>query len=288
MAKITAYKGHDKDFKCRGFQYEVGKEYEEDEASICNSGFHACENPIDVFGYYAPADGRYSEVELDANNETDDDSKRVGKKIKIKSEIGINGIVDAFLKFTFEKIDFLEKAATNTGCRSAATNTGYQSAATNIGNQSAATNTGNRSAATNTGDQSAATNTGNRSAATNTGDRSAATNTGYRSAATNTGDRSAATNTGYQSAATNTGSRSAATNTGSQSAATVEGKYSVACALGIRSKARANKGSAIVVAERNDNGDLLEIKAAIVDGVLLKENTFYLLVNGELVEEKEV
>ncbi|MHB8871610.1 MAG: DUF7666 domain-containing protein, partial [Candidatus Doudnabacteria bacterium] len=96
---------------------------------------------------------------------------------------------------------------------------------------------------------------------------------------------SAATNTGYQSAATNTGNQSAATNTGNQSAATNTGNNSVAIACGYKSKARAAKGSAIVVCERDDDYNLVAIKAAIIDGVVLKENTFYFLVNGEFVEE---
>ena len=61
---MKAYKGFDKDLKCRGFQYEIGKEYEEPKADLCACGFHACENPIDVFGYYHPADSRYCEVEI--------------------------------------------------------------------------------------------------------------------------------------------------------------------------------------------------------------------------------
>ncbi len=234
---MKCYKGFDKDLKCRGFQYEIGKEYEENAADICHKGFHACENPMDVFGYYNPADSRYCEVDLDTNEQTEKDSKRVGKKIKIETEIGLSGLIQAGVKFILEKVDFKSAKESNTGYQSAATNTGYQSAATNTGNQSAAMNTGNRSAATNTGYQSAATNTGNQSAATNTGNQSAATNTGNQSAATNTGNRSAATNTGNRSAATNTGDRSAATNTGNWSAATNTGYQSAATNTGNRSAA---------------------------------------------------
>ncbi|MDJ6402879.1 hypothetical protein LEJ92_15245 [Salmonella enterica] len=184
-------------------------------------------------------------------------------------------------------------AATNTGNRSAATNTGNCSAATNTGYCSAATNTGYRSAATNTGDWSAATNTGNRSAATNTGNCSAATNTGDCSAATNTGDWSAATNTGNQSAATNTGNRSAATNTGDCSAATntgdwsaaeVSGSQSVAAAFGIEGKARASEGGAIVLCYRDEDGELIHIRASKVGENGIMPNTWYQLnEDGEFV-----
>ncbi|EBU7343312.1 DUF7666 domain-containing protein [Salmonella enterica] len=178
-----------------------------------------------------------------------------------------------------------QSAATNTGDWSAATNTGYQSAAINTGDWSAATNTGNQSAATNTGDQSAATNTGNRSAATNTGNRSAATNTGYLSAATNTGYQSAATNTGNRSAATNTGYQSAATNTGDWSAAEVSGSQSVAASLGIEGKARASEGGAIVLCYRDEDGELIHIRASKVGENGIMPNTWYQLdKDGEFVE----
>ena len=166
---MKCYKGFDKDLKCRGFQYEIGKEYEENAADIRHKGFHACENPMDVFGYYNPADSRYCEVDLDANEQTEDDSKRVGKKIKIETEIGLSGLIQAGVKFILEKVDFKSAKESNTGDRSAATNTGDWSAATNTGNRSAATNTGDRSAATNTGDRSAATVGGAESIAVVTG-----------------------------------------------------------------------------------------------------------------------
>ena len=311
---MKCFKGFDKDLKCRDFQYEIGKEYTEEKADICNCGFHACKFPMDVFGYYSPSDSRYCEVDLEANNQLSNDSKRVGKKISVKAEIGIAGIIKAGVEYIKEQVNWEDdkatntgnySAATNTGYHSAATNTGYQSAATNTGDQSAATNTGNRSAATNTGYQSAATNTGDRSAATNTGDQSAATNTGNRSAATNTGDQSAATNTGDQSAATNTGNRSAATNTGYQSAATntgnysaatntgyhsaaiVEGKESIALATGINSKAKGKIGCFIVLAEWkeiNYEYHIVDVKSAKVDGENIKEDTFYMLKDGKFVE----
>ena len=181
---MKAYKGFDKDLKCRGFQYEIGKEYKEDDAKLCESGFHACLNPLDVWSYYPPAESRFCEVELDnAVEEKGDDSKVCGKSIKVGAEIGIKEIVDAFVKFTFEKIDWVDAKTTNTGDQSASTNTGHYSVATNTGYRSAATNTGYQSASTNTGYRSASTNTGNRSAATVEGKESVAIATGTESKA---------------------------------------------------------------------------------------------------------
>ena len=180
---MLCYKGFDKDLKCRDFQYETGKKYSEESAEICEKGFHACEFPLDVFGYYAPSDSRYCEVDLDANDQKSDDSKRVGKSISIKAEIGIAGIVKAGVEYIKNQVDWNNDKKTNTGDRSAATNTGDCSAATNTGYRSAATNTGYRSAATNTGDCSAATNTGDCSAATVEGKESVAMAIGYSSKA---------------------------------------------------------------------------------------------------------
>ena len=284
---MIVYKGTDKDMKCRGFQFDLGKEYVEEEAKLCEKGFHGCEYPLDVFAHYAPADSRFFVADLDGvtEEEAEGDSKRSGTKIKLRAEIGIAGIVKAAVEYIKEKA---ESSKNQTGNHSAATNTGDYSAATNTGDYSAATNTGDYSAATNTGDYSAATNTGDRSAATNTGDCSAATNTGYCSAATNTGYCSAATNTGDCSAATNTGDCSAATNTGYCSAATVEGKESIAIVTGRDSKAAGTLDCWLVLTERGGwNGDtfpIKEVRAVKVDGETIKPGVFYKLENGEVVE----
>ena len=181
---MTYYKGFDKDLKCRGFQYEVGKEYETDDAKLCECGFHACEAPLDTFHYYAPNDSRYAAVELGGVSPERDseDTKVTAKKIKIGAELNLFGLAKAHVEWVKSHIDN-KKKETNTGARSAATNTGYQSAATNTGDYSAATNTGYQSAATNTGARSAATNTGYQSAATVSGKDSVAIATGFESKA---------------------------------------------------------------------------------------------------------
>ncbi|EKC3508312.1 hypothetical protein OGE53_002815 [Salmonella enterica] len=127
--------------------------------------------------------------------------------------------------------------------------------------------------------------TGDWSAATNTGDWSAATNTGDWSAATNTGDWSAATNTGNRSAATNTGDWSAATNTGDWSAAEVSGSQSVAASLGIEGKARASEGGAIVLCYRDEDGELIHIRASKVgENGIMPDIWYQLNEDGEFVE----
>ena len=103
---MKAYKGFDKYLKCREFQYEVGKEYEEGSAKLCKKGFHACENPLDTFRYYGPTDSRYCEVDVDDNGERNgDDSKVCGKHIKIGAEIGLKGVINAGVRFVFDKCE---------------------------------------------------------------------------------------------------------------------------------------------------------------------------------------
>ncbi|MFU4203541.1 hypothetical protein ACM7EJ_27170 [Pseudomonas aeruginosa] len=320
---VTAYKGFKQDLTCRGYQFEIGGTYKhEGEVEACASGFHSCEYPLDVFGYYAPGDSRFAIVKASGQlSRHDDDSKIASATLVVEAEISMPTMISRAIDWIMARLDNSveqtvvgdtasntgyqsaasntgnRSAASNTGNRSAASNTGYQSAASNTGYQSAASNTGDRSAASNTGYQSAASNTGNRSAASNTGyqsaasntgNRSAASNTGNRSAASNTGDQSAASNTGDRSAASNTGNRSAASNTGDYSAAEVSGKESVAASLGIEGRARASAGSAIVLCHRDDKGHLIHIRASKVGENGVKPDTWYQLsAEGEFVEFDE-
>nr|DAW42990.1 MAG TPA: hypothetical protein [Caudoviricetes sp.] len=102
---MKAYKGFDRNMRCRGFQFEEGKTYEEDKAELCSAGFHACESPLDVWNYYSPADGcQYHEVELEdvSKKRNSDDSKVCGKRIRIGSRLGIKGIVNAFVSMCID------------------------------------------------------------------------------------------------------------------------------------------------------------------------------------------
>ncbi|HCF4536598.1 TPA: hypothetical protein NIF06_005085 [Pseudomonas aeruginosa] len=266
---VTAYKGFKQDLTCRDYQFEIGGTYKhEGEVEACSSGFHSCEYPLDVFGYYAPGESRFAIVKASGQlSRHDDDSKIASATLVVEAEISMPTMISRALDWIMSKVD---KSVEQTV----------------VGET--ASNTGNRSAASNTGDYSAASNTGNRSAASNTGDYSAASNTGDYSAASNTGNRSAASNTGNRSAASNTGNQSAASNTGNQSAAEVSGKESVAASLGIEGRARASAGSAIVLCHRDDEGRLIHIRASKVGENGVEPDTWYQLnAEGEFVEFDE-
>ena len=101
---MKAYKGFNKDMTCRDFQYEEGKEYTTDEARLCNSGFHACEYPLDCFGYYAPGESVYHEVDLDdVSDERENDTKVCAKKIKIGAALDVKGLIKAAFEYTSER-----------------------------------------------------------------------------------------------------------------------------------------------------------------------------------------
>ena len=150
---ITGFKGFDKDLKCRNYQYEVGKEFEEEgKIEACSKGFHFCENPFDVLGYYPPStekgSSRYCIVKGSGNIDRDGyDSKVACSKLHISAEIGLKGIIEAGVKFILDKVNWKDNKESNTGDRSAATNTGDRSAAEVTGKESIAIVTGKDSKA---------------------------------------------------------------------------------------------------------------------------------------------
>ena len=226
--KIKAYKAFDKDLSCRGFKYEVGKEYEETgDIKACEKGFHACPYPLDVFGYYAPAGARFCEVEQSGKIDDSESDKVCSSKIRIGAELDIRGLVKA-------AVSYVKERCTNE-CNA---DPGKPATAGDYG----AATAGNRGAAT-AGDCGAAT-AGNRGAAT-------------------AGNRGAATARGKAS-------------TGSNGLSVARGK---------NVQVKGGIGAILVIAEeREDTYDIVDWKAVVVDGEVVKADTWYRLENGELVE----
>ena len=140
---MKVYKGTDKNMVCHGKQYVLGETATEEKAKLCEYGLHACEMPIDVLNYYHPATSRYFEAEADdvADERHSDDSKIVAKKMTLKAEIGIPGLVKAQVEYVKNRIGFddaikranAEKENHATGNRGAASATGDQGAASATG-----------------------------------------------------------------------------------------------------------------------------------------------------------
>ena len=226
--KIKAYKAFDKDLSCRGFKYEVGKEYEETgDIKACEKGFHACPYPLDVFGYYAPAGARFCEVEQSGKIDDSESDKVCSSKIRIGAELDIRGLVKA-------AVSYVKERCTNE-CNA---DPGKPATAGNYGAATA-------------GDSGAAT-AGNRGAAT-------------------AGDYGAAT-AGNSGAATARGKAS----TGSNGLSVARGK---------NVQVKGGIGAILVIAEeKEDTYDIVDWKAVVVDGEVVKADTWYRLENGDLVE----
>ena len=137
---IKSYKGFNKDMTCRGFRYEEGKEYEEDSVDICHKGFHACEYPLDCFGYYSPNESVFHEVEQSGETQKEsNDTKVASTKIKIGAEIGIAGLVKAAIEYTVKRT---KKESDSTGDCGASSATGDYGASSATGNCGASSATG--------------------------------------------------------------------------------------------------------------------------------------------------
>ena len=285
---VHGFKGFDRNWQCRGKQYAPNSSHEELEAKLCDRGLHFCEHPLDCFGYYAPGNGSvYAEVSAEnPTEEKGDDTKRVTKKLHIGAELTLSSLTQAALKFVFDRATWVngDKA---TGYRGAASATGDWGAASATGDRGAASATGDWGAASATGDWGAASATGDWGAASATGDQGAASATGYQGAASATGNWGAASATGDQGAASATGDQGVASATGYQGAASATGEESVALSTGYMGRAKAASGSWIVLAERDDNGHILGMRCAKIDGEVLKPNIFYTLLDGEFVEAKD-
>lgn len=132
---MRAFKGFNKDLTCRGYQYEEGKEFHTERAECCDTGFHACEYPLDCFGYYDPAHSVFYEVELSGEmDKSGDNTKVCATDIKIGARLSVAGLVKMAIDFTMSKVnkeagsDERHGFASATGNYGASSATGYKGA----------------------------------------------------------------------------------------------------------------------------------------------------------------
>ena len=158
--QITSIKGFDRDLKCRGYQFEIGKTFTHEGAvEVCGSGFHACTtdaHPLSVFEYYAPGQSRYCEVVQTGPFSTNDDVKISSAKITIGVELSISELTKRAIEWVFARAKKEKNLEHSTGPRGAASATGYYGAASATGPRGAASATGPRGAASATGEKSTA------------------------------------------------------------------------------------------------------------------------------------
>ena len=138
------FKAFDKDLSCKGFKFEVGKTYTHDgEVNLCATGFHFCENPLRILGYYPAAGSRFAEVEADGiGDKSDPKDKSVSKTITVKAELSLSAVIQAGIKFVFDRVDWTKAEEVNKKESGAASATGYSGAASATGNRGAAVSLG--------------------------------------------------------------------------------------------------------------------------------------------------
>ena len=261
---MKAYKAFDENLRCLGFQFEVGGSFEHDgEVRVCRSGFHACENPLDVWNYY-PLDSRYAVVELGGEIlRHGADSKVAAGRITIRAEITLPQLIN-------------DGVAYLTGlCKTAASGKCSQLAASGYGSQLAASGDYSKLAASGDGSQLAASGKCSQLAASGDGSQLAAS--GKRSQLAASGDYS-------KLAASGDGSKLAASGYGSQLAAF--GNDSVCMAASHGSTARAGAGGAIALTYHD--GVRYRIAVAYVgeDGIEPNVN-YYVTADGVFAKANE-
>ena len=259
---MKAYKGFNKDMTCRGFQYEIGKAYETDAADLCSIGFHACENPLDCFGYYAPAASRYCEVEIEDNGQrSPEDSKVVGRKIKIGAELSTEQICRLHFEYVRSRCD---------------------PAKTNAAGDRESASAGERGSASAGWSGSASAGDGGSASAGERGSASA----GWSGSASAGRSGSASAGDGGSASAGERGSASAGRGGVSASRGSADvGGNGVAVVRGYDVKVKGGIGSVLVVVIEDENdGNIKEWKAAVVDGERIRPDTWYTVENGEFRE----
>jgi len=295
MKTIKGYKGFDKDMKCRGFQYEVGKDYEEPKAVICESGFHFCENPFDILSYYDLCDTEFAEVEAVGKTVGhNEDSKHSTTKIKIIAKLNFAGFVKASVEFLLKTTKLSKKtAASGDSSQLAASGDYSQLAASGYSSKLAASGDSSQLAASGDSSQLAASGYYSKLAASGYHSKLAASGDYSQLAASGDHSKLAASGDSSQLAASGDYSQLAASGDSSQLAASgdysqleLNGEKCVGANIGCNGQIKGKVNCWITLAEYDDNGEVKCVKSAQIDGKKIKADTFYMLKDKKFAEVK--
>ena len=267
--KIIAYKGFDKNLKCRDFQYEVGKEYEMDgDIKCCERGFHACESPLEVFDHYDMLTSRFAKVEQSGEIDKEENTTKVcSSKIKVKAELKLADMINLGVEWIKEvtspaKVKKDDKLNDNGGDYAQIGSSGDSAQIGSSGDSAQIGSSGDSAQIGSSGDSAKIGSSGDYAKIGSSGDSAQIGSSGDYAKIGSSGDYAKIESTG---------------------------EHSVVMVAGYNSIAKAKIGSWITLAEwKKDHKDgkwkPICVKAEQVDGERIKANTFYKLINGEFKE----
>ena len=281
---IIAYKGLDENFKCRGFQYEVGKEYEEDGAICCAKGFHACENPIDVWEYYSITDSRFAIVEQSGKIDKQE-NKTCSSKIKIKAELKFADFVKLCVDAVFVKCKFNSKNDNGGDCAQIGSS-GECARIGSSGNYAQIGSSGDYAQIGSSSYYAQIGSSGNYAQIGSSGDCARIGSSGDYAQIGSSSYYAQIGSSGNYAQIGSSGNYARIGSSGDCARIKSEGQRAVIMCAGGNSKAKAKKGSWITLAEYDDNRKPVCVKTEQVDGERIKEDTWYQLIDGEFKEVK--
>ena len=304
---IKSYKGFDKNLCCRGFQYEVGKEYEiEGHIKCCERGFHACENPFEVFDYYDMLYSRFFEVEQSGElNKENNATKVCSSKIKIVAELKLADMIRLGIEWikditSTKNVDiskyknYDDKGYARIGLSGDYACIGSSGFSAQIGssvNYARIGSSGNAAQIGSSGNHASICSSGNYAMIGSSGDYDWIGSSGYCANIGSIGYCARIGSSGNSAQIGSSGDSAKIGSSGDHARIDSSGEDSVICCAGNDSAVRAKIGSWITLAEwiyskDKDRMVPVYVKTEYVDGKHIKADTWYRIVNGEFVECK--